>query len=149
MERLEEAIQVFRLLTSGEVVSFAGKHYRLDNARYRPVPVQRPHPPVWIGANGLQLALPIVGRQADAWHGFPRDYTAKWEIVRHAAEKAGRDPAKILRSSSLSISEPWDHVRKAYDQLVGLGVGYLIIDWPSEGKARLDEFVEKIMPSLA
>lgn len=70
MQRLEEGIEIFRLLTSGEVVSFSGRHYQLDGARYRPLPVQKPHPPVWIGANGMQLGLPLVGRQADAWHGW-------------------------------------------------------------------------------
>jgi hypothetical protein len=29
------------------------------------------------------------------------------------------------------------------------GVGYLVVDWPSEGRARLDEFVERVLPELA
>lgn len=149
VQRLEEAIQVYRLLTSGEKVSFSGKHYTLDQARYRPLPVQRPHPPIWIGANGRQLTLPLVGRQADAWHGWSRDYQAKWEIVKRSAEKARRDPEQIVRSSSLSISEPWDQVREAFDKLVKVGVSYLIVGWPSEGKNRLDEFIEKVMPDLS
>ncbi len=147
-QRLEEAIEVFRLLTSGEEVSYAGRHYTLDKARYRPLPVQHPHPPVWIGANGRQLALPLVGRQADAWHGWGRDYKAKWEIVRQAAERAGRDPDRILRSSSLSISEPWDQVRSYFEKMLEMGVGYLIVEWPSEGRDRLDEFLEQVMPDL-
>ncbi|MGQ0848435.1 MAG: LLM class flavin-dependent oxidoreductase [Actinomycetota bacterium] len=148
MQRLEEAVEVFRLLTTGDRVSFEGRHYRLDRARYRPLPVQRPHPPIWIGANGRQLGLPLVGRQADAWHGWSRDYQAKWDIVRRSAEKADRDPDRILRSSSLSISEPWDGVKSAYEKLAGLGVGYLIVGWPTEGKRRLDQFTEEILPGL-
>ena len=149
LQRLEEAIQIFRLLTSGEQVSFEGRHYQLDNARYRPVPVQRPHPPVWVGANGMQLGLPLVGRQADAWHGWSRNYPEKWEVVRSAAEKAGRDPDSILRSSSLSLSAPWDEVRQSYQRHVDNGVQYLVVSWPSEGRAHLEEFVSEVMPNLA
>jgi alkanesulfonate monooxygenase SsuD/methylene tetrahydromethanopterin reductase-like flavin-dependent oxidoreductase (luciferase family) len=51
-ERLEEAAQVIRLLMTEDDVSFEGRYYRLDHATYRPRPVQRPHPPIWIGAGG-------------------------------------------------------------------------------------------------
>lgn len=149
MQRLEEAIQIFRLLTTGEEVSFAGRHYTLAGARYRPRPVQDPHPPVWVGANGRQLALPLAGRVADAWHAWPRDYGVKWDIVQAAAEKAGRDPASILQSSSLSISEPWREVRDVYERMAKAGVKYLIVGWPTEGKARLDEFMTEVMPDLS
>lgn len=147
-ERLEEGVQVLRLLMSGERVSFTGAHYRLHDALYRPRPVQRPTPPVWIGARGRQLMLPIVGRHADVWHTWGPRYASSWDVVRRAAEGAGRDPGAIVRASSLSISEPWDQVRRAFDEHVGNGVSYLIVDWPSEGRARLEEFVEQVMPTL-
>src|SRR5947209_19679761 len=60
-ERLEEAVRLMRALMTGDGVSFDGRHYRLEHATYRPRPVQRPHPPFWIGASGEQLMLPIVG----------------------------------------------------------------------------------------
>jgi alkanesulfonate monooxygenase SsuD/methylene tetrahydromethanopterin reductase-like flavin-dependent oxidoreductase (luciferase family) len=148
MERLEEGVQVLRLLMSGERVSFAGRHLRLDEARYRPAPIQRPTPPIWIGAAGRRLALPIVGRQADVWHSWGGRYGEKWDVVRRAAEEAGRDPESIVRASSLSISEPWDVVHRAFDAHVANGVTYLVVEWPSEGRARLDEFVEAVMPTL-
>jgi len=34
------------------------------------------------------------------------------------------------------------------DSLRDLGVSYLICGWPSEGRARLDEFVGQVLPSL-
>lgn len=111
MERLEEGVQVLRLLMSGERVWFDGKHHRLDGALYRPRPVQDPHPPIWIGARGARLMLPVVGRQADVWHTWGSGYRERWDVVRRAAENDGRDPESIVRASSLSISEPWDEVR--------------------------------------
>ncbi|MGH8959156.1 MAG: LLM class flavin-dependent oxidoreductase [Acidimicrobiia bacterium] len=149
MQRLEETIEVFRLLTSGEQVSYQGRHYQLDSAQYRPIPVQRPHPPIWIGANGPQLGLPLAGRQADVWHGWGEGYVRKWDVVRRSAEKAGRDPETIGRSTSLSISEPWAEVRRAFDQYQKHGVSYVIVEWPTEGRSRLEEFIDQVMPDLA
>lgn len=147
-ERLEEGVQVLLLLMSGERVSFEGRHYRLNGALYRPMPVQRPHPPLWIGAGGRRRMLPIVGRWADVWHSWATAYPSKWDVVRRAAEEAGRDPEAIVRASSLSISEPWDQVRRAFDRHVANDVSYLIVDWPTEGRDRLLEFIETVMPTI-
>lgn len=148
--RLEEAVQVLRLLMTAENVSFDGRYYRLELASYYPRPVQRPHPPIWIGGTGERLILPIVGRQADVWHGFGsvQELTRLGRIVDEHARKAGRDPASILRSTSLSISEPWDTVRRTAAGLRKAGFSYLIVSWPSEGSGRLEEFVGKVMPEL-
>src|SRR5213592_1116307 len=149
-ERLDEAVQVMRLLMTTDQANFKGRHYQLDDAGYHPRPVQKPHPPIWIGAGGEQLMLPIVARRADAWHAFGSDQSlaAKSRVLDQLAEKAGRDPKRILRSASLSLSRPWDQVRRRAAHLQDAGFAYLIAEWPSEGKGRLDEFVEKVMPEL-
>jgi F420-dependent oxidoreductase-like protein len=149
-ERLEEGVQVMRLLMTQDRATFSGRHYQLKSASYHPKPVQRPHPPIWIGAGGEQLMLPIVARQADAWHAFGSEESMvrKSRLLDTMAEKAGRDPKTILRSASLSLSRPWDQVRRRATQLRSGGFNYLIAEWPSEGKGRLEEFVEKVMPEL-
>ena len=149
--RLEEAVQVMKLLMTDDGASFDGRHYRLSNATYNPKPVQTPHPPIWIGAGGPQLTLPIAGRWADAWHtyGSVGSLRRKSKIVDEAAAKSGRDPGSILRSTSLSISEPWDEVRARADGARDAGFSYLIVSWPSEGKERLDKFVSELMPEIA
>jgi alkanesulfonate monooxygenase SsuD/methylene tetrahydromethanopterin reductase-like flavin-dependent oxidoreductase (luciferase family) len=114
--------------------------------------VQQPHPPIWIGGNGRRRTLPIVGRLADVWHGWADDANELGQlmaIIDRAAEDAGRDPAIILRASSLSISEPWDEVKAAYDWMADGRIGYLVIEWPTEGRARLEEFLERVLPSLS
>jgi F420-dependent oxidoreductase-like protein len=147
-ERLEEGVQVLRALLTKDDVTFEGAHYQLWDASYHPRPVQAPHPPIWIGAAGERLMLPIVGRQADVWHtwGTVEEFKHKARIVDAAAEQAGRDPSSIARSVGLSISEPWDAVRSLMEGLIEAGVTYFTVDWPSEGRARLDEFVEHVMP---
>ena len=150
IDRLEEGIEVMRLLMTGDDVSFAGRHVRLDHATYRPRPVQRPHPPLWIGGSGERRMLPLVGRRADVWHSFagPEDQARLSAVVDRHAERAGRDPAAIARANSLSLSDGWDDVRRTADAYRRAGVSYLVCSWPSEGRARLDEFVERVMPEL-
>jgi F420-dependent oxidoreductase-like protein len=152
MDRLEEGVQVLRLLFTEDDVVFNGSIFHVEHATYRPRPVQQRHPPIWIGGTGRRRTLPITGRYADVWHGWADDGAELAEmmaIVDRAAEEADRDPARILRASSLSISEPWDQVKAAFEWMVAGGIGYLMIEWPSEGRGRLEEFLEQVLPTLA
>jgi F420-dependent oxidoreductase-like protein len=149
--RLEEAIQVVTLLWTEDDADFDGRYYHLRGGYLNPKPVQRPRPPVWVGAGGERLTLPIVGRRADVWHWFGAtpELVRKWEIVRRAAEEAGRDPGLILRSTNLSLSEPWDQVRRRVDELASAGVSHVIASWPAEGRARIEEFAADVLPALS
>jgi F420-dependent oxidoreductase-like protein len=151
IRRLEEGVEVIRRLMTEDGATYEGTYYRLESATYRPRPVQQPRPPIWIGGSGEQLMLPLIGRQADVWHAFgsAESLARKWSIVAWAAEEAGRDPSSIVRSSSLSISEPWDEVRRRYDVLRDAGFTYLVVNWPSEGPARAEEFASGVMPTLS
>lgn len=152
IERLDETVQILKaLLGGGDGVDFDGRHYRLRQAFYRPRPVQRPHPPIWIGATGEKVMLPLVARHADVWHGFgsPETLAHKSDLLDRYASEAGRDPAGIGRSTSLSISEPWDQVRRTADELRRTGFTSLIVSWPGDGLPRLEEFVERVLPELA
>ena len=150
IRRLEEAIEVMELLMTTDDATFVGRYYKLAHANYNPKPVQQPRPPLWIGGDGERLMLPLIARRADVWHGFgaARDIERKSRILDEHAEKAGRDPALIRRATSLSISEPWDEVRKNAEALAGVGVSYLTVGWPSQGQQRVDEFASKVMPEI-
>jgi probable F420-dependent oxidoreductase len=64
VERLVEGLAVLEGVLSGEPFSFEGTHYRIDGHTGRPLPVQRPRPPILIGAGGPRM-LRIAGREAD------------------------------------------------------------------------------------
>ncbi|HEX2065025.1 MAG TPA: LLM class flavin-dependent oxidoreductase, partial [Acidimicrobiales bacterium] len=68
VEKLAEAVTVLRGAMEGSFFSFAGRHYRVEGMRTRPLPVQRPSPPIWIGGGGDRL-LAVVARHADGWDG--------------------------------------------------------------------------------
>jgi probable F420-dependent oxidoreductase len=65
IDRLEEAIRVLKSLWSGQPASFCGAHYRIDGLQGVPLPANKPHPPLLIGA-GHQRMLRLAGREADS-----------------------------------------------------------------------------------
>ncbi len=142
IDRLEDTVEIFRRLTTGERVSYAGRTISLADAQMRPLPVQRPHPPIWIGASGEARMLPLAGRVADAWHCFgdASVLRRKWEIVAEAARRADRDPSRITRAGSVSISGDLEVARTEVEAQRDAGTSYLICGWPSEGAARVEEF---------
>jgi F420-dependent oxidoreductase-like protein len=150
IDRFEDAVQILKLLMTEDQVSFEGRHLALRGATYNPKPLQRPYPPLWIGASGARRMLPLVGRHADVWHSFgdPPALQRKWEIVKEHAERAGRNPDDIQRSTNISLSEDWDAVRATAARLRDVGVTYIIASWP-ESKERVEQFVAELMPGIA
>jgi alkanesulfonate monooxygenase SsuD/methylene tetrahydromethanopterin reductase-like flavin-dependent oxidoreductase (luciferase family) len=97
---LEEAIQVMRLLWSGQHgIKFEGKYYSLSGAHSGPLPA---HPiGIWLGAYKPRM-LSIVGRLADGWvpsYGYVKepDLIEGNRRIDEAAATAGRDPRSIRR----------------------------------------------------
>lgn len=64
VERLAEAVTIIKALLDGELVTFAGRHYRVTGHRIHPSAVQQPHPPILIGGNGPRL-LALAANEAD------------------------------------------------------------------------------------
>jgi len=69
--RLAESITVLKGLFSGAPFSFTGEHYTITDYAAEPVPVQRPHPPFFIGGGGRRT-LALAGREADVVGLAPR-----------------------------------------------------------------------------
>jgi probable F420-dependent oxidoreductase len=96
--RSEEYLQCLRAIWDDDPVSFSGEHYRVPASTVLPKPVQRPGPPVLLGA--IQpVALERAGRIADGWISNSRTdlhtLSEPISIVRDAAARAGRDPASL------------------------------------------------------
>src|SRR5262249_26219849 len=83
-----------------------GTHVRLDGAYDRPLPAQRPGPPVWLGAKGGPRALRMAARHADGWNTVWRwtveDYAARVADARRICEEEGRAPPTLRLSLGLS-----------------------------------------------
>jgi probable F420-dependent oxidoreductase len=66
----DEALEVMRLAWSGEPVNYQGLHFSARNVTAMPRPVQRPHPPIWLGGNS-KLTRRRVAEQATGWLPMP------------------------------------------------------------------------------
>ena len=147
---LEDALEIVTRLATGEVVSYEGRVVSLRDAQVRPRPVQRPHPPIWIGGTGPRRTLPLVARFADVWHAFgtPNSVREASARVDELAEQAGRDPASIARAASLSLDD-LETARKHASKWRDAGCGYLVCEWPAGGRAQVEQFVSDVMPEFA
>jgi F420-dependent oxidoreductase-like protein len=148
--RLEDTLEIVTRLFTGEVVSYDGQVVSLRDAQMRPVPVQQPRPPIWIGGSGPRRTLPLVARYADAWHAFgsPNSLREASERIDQLAVEAGRDPSEILRAASLSLDD-LDTARKFAGKWRDAGYGYLVCGWPGEGAGQVERFAREVMPEFA
>jgi probable F420-dependent oxidoreductase len=62
--KLEEAVQIIKALFEGDEVDFDGRYYQIEGLEGQPQPVQRPRPPIMIGAAGRRM-LTLAAREAD------------------------------------------------------------------------------------
>jgi len=147
---LEDALEIVTRLFTGEVVSYDGRRVSLHDAQLRPLPVQRPHPPIWVGGSGPRRTLPLVARYADVWHawGSPNSLQEANRRIDDLAAQAGRDPSSIMRASSLSLDD-LDTARKHAAKWHEAGCGYLVCGWPEAGRGRIDEFARDVLPEFA
>jgi len=92
VRRMAESIQVMKSLWTEDVTNYVGANYRIANARLVPKPLQRPHPPIWIGANHPGT-MRLTAEIANGWLPMtttPTLFKEDLRYVRECAEEAGR-----------------------------------------------------------
>jgi F420-dependent oxidoreductase-like protein len=104
--RLSESLQIIKSLWTDERTNFDGRYYKMTDAIANPKPIQKPHPPIWIGASGPST-IRLVARHADVWNiggGEPDRVSELIQILEEACTAIGRDSSEIRRS----IQMRWD-----------------------------------------
>jgi probable F420-dependent oxidoreductase len=113
--RTDEYLAALRALWTEERVTFRGRFVRLEDAAFFPKPIQKPHPPIWIGGASA-AAFRRVGRVGDGWLAVPRapaELAGDVATIRREAEAAGRDPSRIGVAASggaRSVAELLDRI---------------------------------------
>jgi probable F420-dependent oxidoreductase len=110
----DEYVQVLKLAWTEDVITFHGRFVDCSEMTCDPKPVQRPHPPIWLGGDS-DGAFRRIARLADGWHGLPggspgarreeptiEHLAARIQRLHHIAEREGRDPASITLSIKAS-----------------------------------------------
>ncbi len=175
----DEYLRAFKELWTSDAPSFQGEFVSFDNVRFVPQPVQKPHPPIWIGGESPP-ALRRAGRLGDAWYPigsnprFPMETLDQinrgMDTVRQHAVAAGRDPKEV----TLSYSAGWykdsgaelrsdgsrrlltgdsDDVAGDITALAGAGVDHLSLGFLSDtlkgALGQLERFSSVVRPRVA
>ena len=99
MDRLEEAIQIIKLLWTKPKATLKGKYYKIKDAFSAPKPVQKPMPPILIGGGGEKRTLKMVAKYANycnLW--LAPDLKHKLKVLKRHCEDIGRDYKEVGKS---------------------------------------------------
>jgi probable F420-dependent oxidoreductase len=95
-KRADEFIQTLKRIWTDDVVEFSGKFYNIPASKIGPKPIQKPHPPVYIGGFSTNTYSRIVNYDANGWLGIiggPLEYLEKTiKTIKDIANKANKDP---------------------------------------------------------
>ena len=105
MRQLDEALTIIRKMWTEARTSYAGKYFSVTDVELGPLPVQKPHPPIWVGGGGEKLLLRVVAKHADVWDVWcsPEQYRRKLEILGQHCDAVGRKMSSIRLSVSPEV----------------------------------------------
>jgi alkanesulfonate monooxygenase SsuD/methylene tetrahydromethanopterin reductase-like flavin-dependent oxidoreductase (luciferase family) len=162
VEAIEEAIDVIRLVWSGERgVRYEGRHYQLSGLHTGPTPAHDIG--IWVGAGGPRM-LDLIGRKADGWvpsasWAPPEALPRYLRRIEDATRQAGRDPASIRRVYNLMgaiqpatgapLVGPTSFWVEEMGRLAEIGMDALIF-WPGGGDAlgQAELFATEVVPAV-
>lgn len=103
---LAESLEVMKAVWTQHNPTYSGQFYTLNGAICDPPPVQRPHPPLWIGGEGDRVHR-IAARHAQGlnvrWWS-PEQVSERREFLDRACEAAGRDPETLRLSVTVLLA---------------------------------------------
>jgi probable F420-dependent oxidoreductase len=96
-DRTDEYIEAMKAIWTEPLASYKGKFIDFNNAEIFPKPMQKPHPPVWVGG-WMKLAAKRAGKYGEGWiPGWlsPTEMKVGCDLLAQTARENGRDPSKI------------------------------------------------------
>jgi probable F420-dependent oxidoreductase len=165
-----EYLRAFIELWTSDNPTFEGKYVNFSDITFLPKPIQKPHPPIWIGGQS-KPAIRRAAQIGNAWHPVgaipaaplePEELAENLALLHNYAEKAGRDPSQIQVSvkaplydsnnsdgSRRRFTGSPDEVRQDVQTYADVGVTHLIFDFrtpdPHQTEDRMAQFSEEVM----
>jgi probable F420-dependent oxidoreductase len=169
----DEYLRAMQELWTSPSPSFAGKYVRFDDLHFEPRPIQKPHPPIWVGGHS-RAALRRTVELGAAWHPInrtPEELRAGVaELARLSRERGRATPpaltlrndVRILKSGESApasahagrvvAGEPAALVEQI-TELAACGVEELVLELLAADGRELDEqmatFAERVRPRLS
>jgi alkanesulfonate monooxygenase SsuD/methylene tetrahydromethanopterin reductase-like flavin-dependent oxidoreductase (luciferase family) len=121
--RLEDNLIAIRRLWTEDKVSMKTGHFELDGASCLPKPLQRPHPPIWVGANA-DPAIERAARLGDCWYIGPAVEITTIErqmtLYRRALEAAGKPfPTELPMRREVFVAKTRDEAIRLCEPHLG------------------------------
>ncbi|HKX26781.1 MAG TPA: LLM class flavin-dependent oxidoreductase, partial [Blastocatellia bacterium] len=101
----DEYLAAFKALWTQDRPSFQGRYVQFEKIVFDPKPVQKPHPPIWIGGNSRQAMRRAV-IHGDAWHptrALVADIRTGAACLKELCEERGRDPQTLSIAARLPL----------------------------------------------
>ena len=99
VERMNESLELMKMLWSDDEVEFQGKYYQVPKVRPATRPVQKPHPPIWVAANN-DVAIRRAARWGYPWlinpHATVPMVTAQFQTYLDTLKQAGHPTPETL-----------------------------------------------------
>ena len=158
VERYAEALDLLDRYLRNDITCFQGAFYSLCDAPNRPAPIQKPRPPLVLGAHGPRM-IRLAAQYADTWNsrGTPQEMRERNDLMNEACAELGRDPREVKRSllyviAQMPEEQPWDSI-DAFTDFVGrfaeAGVQEFIFQPPEpERYAIVERIAHDIIPGL-
>tara|TARA_B100001971_G_scaffold70673_1_gene65128 strand:- start:4139 stop:5044 length:906 start_codon:yes stop_codon:yes gene_type:complete len=99
----DEYLEAFKELWTSDDPTYDGQYVKLSNLEFTPKPVQKPHPPIWVGGQS-KPAIRRAVEHGNAWHPVgatpatplePEKLVSDIAYLRGHAERIGRDPSEV------------------------------------------------------
>ena len=148
--RTEEAIEIVRLLWSGEPVTYQGRFASLDEVTLAPAPT-RPSLDIWLGGSS-SAALRRTGRIADGWLGAfvsPDELATCVTRIVEAADEAGREIEDDHYGTTLFAAPSASALTSEAHSLLGMRPDLALTDHVAIGARALRELIERFVEAGA
>ncbi len=129
-DQTDEYLQVMKALWTQDQAHFDGRYEKFSDIVCAPKPVQKPHPPIWIGGHS-QRALRRTATLGDGWYGHvfwrdPDGFAGDIAAIKRLAEQAGRDPDS-LTYAALSYERSFEDVLAALPRYEAGGLDHVVL----------------------
>ncbi len=147
----DEMLRIFKQLWTSEHPRFKGEFYRFDDLGFAPKPVQKPHPPIWVGGDSPGAFRRVV-TLGDGWHATsktPEELRAALQRLRAAADAARRPFETIELSIRVGLKQGAvrDSRQAIVDQLAAykvLGLTHVMLDFRRDTLAEMLESLDLV-----